>query len=62
MVLWAIWNMLQMLWIGPISVVLLGRARARVSESVAARRDRASSTARANGAEENALVDEVGIR
>lgn len=28
-VLWAIWNMLKMLWIGPISVVLLIRARLR---------------------------------
>ncbi|MGP9617557.1 hypothetical protein ACT3S2_11080 [Arthrobacter sp. AOP36-A1-22] len=28
-VLWAIWNMLKMLWIGPISVVLLSRARLR---------------------------------
>ena len=59
-VLWAIWNMLKMLWIGPISVVLL--LRARIRESVAARRDRASATARANDAEERALVDEVGIR
>lgn len=28
-VLWAIWNMLKMLWIGPVSVVLLIRARLR---------------------------------
>lgn len=37
-VLWAIWNMLKMIWIGPISVVLL--VRARIRESVAACRDR----------------------
>lgn len=28
-VLWAIWNVLKMLWIGPISVALLIRARLR---------------------------------
>lgn len=28
-VLWSIWNMLKLLWIGPISVVLLIRARLR---------------------------------
>lgn len=28
-VLWAIWNMLKMLWIGPVSVALLIRARLR---------------------------------
>lgn len=28
-VLWAIWNMFKMLWIGPVSVVLLIRARLR---------------------------------
>lgn len=39
-VLWALWNMLRMLWIGPISVFLLIRARLR--EAVAARRDKVS--------------------
>lgn len=34
-VLWAIWSMLKMLWIGPASAVLL--VRARVRESVTAR-------------------------
>lgn len=59
-VLWAIWNMLKMLWIGPVSVVLLIRARLR--ESVTARRDRASLPAEADDAEERAVVDAIGIR
>ncbi|MCK6096423.1 hypothetical protein KZX06_11200 [Micrococcus sp. EYE_162] len=59
-VLWAIWNMLKMLWIGPVSAVLL--IRARVRESVTARRERASSPAEADDAEERAVVDAIGIR
>lgn len=59
-VLWAIWNMLKMLWIGPVSAVLL--IRARVREAVATRRGGASMTAEANDAEEGAVVDAVGIR
>lgn len=59
-VLWAIWNMLKMLWIGPVSAVLL--IRARVRESVTARRERASSPSEADDAEELAVVDAVGIR
>ncbi|MGO1920319.1 MAG: hypothetical protein ACTH07_03030 [Microbacterium sp.] len=35
LVLLALWNMLKMLWIGPVSVVLL--VRARLDEAVAAR-------------------------
>lgn len=54
-VLWAIWNMLKMLWIGPVSAVLL--IRARVRESVTARRERASLLAEADDAEERALVE-----
>ncbi|WP_181275215.1 hypothetical protein [Brevibacterium oceani] len=54
-VLWATWNMLKMLWIGPVSAVLL--IRTRVRESVTARRERASSPA-----EERAVVDAIGIR
>lgn len=56
-VLWATWNMLKMLWIGPVSAVLL--IRARVRESVTARRERASSPAEAD---ERAVVDAIGIR
>lgn len=56
-VLWAIWNVLKMLWIGPVSAVLL--IRARVRESVTARRERASSPAEAY---ERAVVDAIGIR
>lgn len=59
-VLWSIWNMLKLLWIGPISIVLL--IRARVREANTARRDRASLTAKANDAEERALMDAVGVR
>lgn len=59
-VLWAIWNMLKMLWIGPVSAVLL--IRVRVRESVTARRERASSPAEADDAEERAVVDAIGIR
>ncbi|WP_413450006.1 hypothetical protein AA0Y32_04970 [Georgenia phoenicis] len=59
-VLWTIWNMLKMLWIGPVSAVLL--IRARVRESVTARRERASSPAEADDAEERAVVDAIGIR
>lgn len=44
--LWAIWNMLEMLWIGLISVALLIRARLR--ESVA-RWDEIRSAAEAGG-------------
>lgn len=59
-VLWATWNMLKLLWIGPISVVLL--IRTRVREAVTIRRDRASLTAEANDTEERGLVDAVDIR
>lgn len=59
-VLWAIWNMLKMLWIRPVSAVLL--IRARVREAVATRRGGANITAEANDAEEGAVVDAVGIR
>lgn len=59
-VLWAIWNMLKMLWIGPVSAVLL--IRARVRESVTARRERASSPSEADDAEERAGVNAIGIR
>lgn len=58
--LWAIWNMLKMLWIGPVSVVLLIRARLR--ESVAARRDRASLPAEAHDAQGRSVADAIGIR
>lgn len=53
-VLWAIWDMLKMLWIGPISVVLL--IRARVREAVAARGGGASMTTEAKTAEQDARV------
>ena len=59
-VLWATWNMLKLLWIGPISVVLL--IHTRVREAVTIRRDRASLTAEANDTEERGLVDAVDIR
>ena len=59
-VLWAICNMLKVLWIGPVSAVFL--IRARVRESVTARRERASSPAEADDAEERAVVDAIGIR
>ena len=58
--LWAIWNTLKMLWIGPVSAVLL--IRARVRESVTARRERANSPAEADDAEERAVVNAIGIR
>lgn len=38
LVLWAVWNMFKVLWIGPISVVLL--IRARVREAITMRRGR----------------------
>jgi hypothetical protein len=59
-VLWAIWNMLKMLWIGPTSVVLL--IRARIREAVATRRDRASMTTEASAANEGAFVDAISTR
>jgi|SRR5690625_3754089 len=59
-VLWAIWNMLKMLSIGPVSAVLL--IRARVREAVTARRWRASSPAEADDAEDRAVVDAIGVR
>ncbi|WP_311966356.1 hypothetical protein [Arsenicicoccus cauae] len=59
-VLWAIWNILKMLWLGPVSAVL--PIRARVRESVTARRERASSPAEADDAEERAVVDAISIR
>lgn len=59
-VLWALWNMLKMLWVGPISVALL--IRARVRETVATRRDKASSTAETDGIEDRVLVDTTGNR
>ena len=59
-VLWAIWNMLKMLWIGPVSAVLL--IRARVRESITARRERTSLSSEADDAEERAAVDAIGIR
>ena len=59
-VLWAIWNMLKMLWIGPVSAVLL--IRARVRESVTARRERASLPSEADDFEERAAVDAIGVR
>ncbi|RCK68082.1 hypothetical protein DT076_17975 [Desertihabitans brevis] len=59
-VLWAVWNMLKMLWIGPVSAVLL--IRARVRESVTARRERTSSPSEADDAEERAVVDAIGVR
>lgn len=40
-VLWAIWCAFKMLWIGPISLVLL--VRARIREAVEARRERADA-------------------
>lgn len=58
--LWAIWDMLKMLWIGPVSAVLL--VRARVRESLTARRERASSPAEADVAEGRAVEDAIGIR
>lgn len=54
------WDMLKMLWIGPVSAVLL--IRARVRESVTARRERASSPAEADDAEERTVADAIGIR
>ena len=39
-VLWAIWNMLKMLWIGPVSLVLL--ARVRIHEHTERRTERNS--------------------
>ena len=59
-VLWAIWNMLKMLWIGPVSAVLL--IRAHVRETVTARRERASLRSEADDAEERAAVDAIGVR
>ncbi|WP_029211706.1 hypothetical protein [Arsenicicoccus bolidensis] len=59
-VLWAIWNTFKMLWIGPISAVLLIRARLR--ETVTARRDRASLPAEAHDAEGRSAMDAIGIR
>ena len=56
-VLWAIWNMLKMLWIGPLSAVLL--IRARVRESVTAHSERASTP---SDAEELAVVDALDVR
>lgn len=55
-VLWAIWNMLKMLWIGPISVVLLIRARLREAVS---RRDGTRSTAETDGISGRLLADRV---
>ncbi|MFC0582738.1 hypothetical protein [Micrococcoides hystricis] len=52
--------MLKLLWIGPVSGVLL--IRARVCESVTARRERASSPGGAGIAEERAVVEAIGIR
>ena len=51
-VLWAIWNMLKMLWIGPVSAVLLIRAHG----------ERASLRSEADDAEERAAVDAIGVR
>ena len=59
-VLWAIWNMLKMLWIGPISTVLLIRARLR--ESATVRRERDSLPSEADDSEERAVVDAIGVR
>jgi len=59
-VLWAIWNILKMLWIGPVSAVLL--IRARVRESVTDRRERASLRSEADDAEDRTAMDEIGVR
>lgn len=59
-VLWSIWCALKMLWIGPISVVLL--IRARIREAVAARSGRASQVVETDDAEERVLVDTAGER
>lgn len=59
-VLWALWNMLKMLWIGPVSAVLL--IRAHVRESATARRERASLPSEADGAEDRAAVNAIGVR
>ena len=49
-----------MLWIGPVSAVLL--IRAHVRETVTARRERASLRSEADDAEERAAVDAIGVR
>ena len=59
-VLWAIWNTLKMLWIGPVSAVLL--IRACIRESFTARRQRASLPSEADDAEERVVVDAIGVR
>ena len=58
-VLWAIWNILKMLWIGRVSAVLL--IRARVRETVTARRERAGLSSESDDAEERAAVDAIGV-
>ncbi|WP_330166654.1 MULTISPECIES: hypothetical protein [unclassified Brevibacterium] len=59
-VLWAIWSMLKMLWIRPVSAVLLMRDCVR--ESVTARRERANLSSEAADAERRAAVDTIAVR
>ena len=59
-VLVCIWSALKMVWIGPVSAVLL--IRAHVRETVTARRERASLRSEADDAEERAAVDAIGVR
>lgn len=56
-VMWALWNMLKMLWIRPISAVLL--IRTRIREIVTARRDLTALLVEADDREERALVEAI---
>ncbi len=59
-VLWAIWNMFKVLWIGPVSLVLL--IRARIRETVAARRTQDPVSAAPHHAEAAVLAAADGGR